>query len=48
MPRMHFNDGFVAGWICIERERGSAPRKTAIQTQYQETFRRLISRRNHE
>jgi predicted RNase H-like nuclease len=39
VPRMHFNDGFVAGWICIDRGRGSAPRKTAVQTPYQETFR---------
>jgi hypothetical protein len=39
---MLFNDGFVAGRICIDRGRGSAPRKTAVQTQHQETFRRLI------
>jgi hypothetical protein len=48
VPRMHFNNGFVAGWICIDRGPASAPRKTAVQTTQQETFRRLISRRNHE
>lgn len=48
MPRVHFNNGFALRWISINRGRGSAPGKAAVQAQQQETFRRLISRRKNE
>src|SRR5262249_26613476 len=44
-PLMYFDGGFVARRICLNRGRGSAPRKTAVQTQHKKTFRRSTSRR---
>ena len=35
VPRMHFDDGFAFRRICLNRGRGSAPRKAEVPTQSQ-------------
>jgi hypothetical protein len=41
---VHFDNSFALGWICIDRERGSASGKTEVQTQHPWECRRAPSR----
>jgi hypothetical protein len=41
---MHLDDSLTDRRICINRGRGSAPGKTAMEAQIKKTFRRLIQK----